>query len=234
MKHHLVVFALVTLASEVFAVQGTLVTESEELKGDIRWNAEKKHYVVAIRKGKSIINMQRQSEDVVRLDIPEPDEMEKALTLIEKGSAASAIPLLNKIANDYHRLKWDKIALRHLVMAHLAADNPERAFETCKAVMAGDSTAAYSGELAPAFWQVLLKLGKKPLLEQLLAKAVKHGDRPSSAAKRFKPAPPTDCKPSERCFMPRRKHPSPPPIVASNTRKSFMSEHPFSGSGTGY
>lgn len=29
---------------------------------------------------------------------------------------------------------------------------------------------------------MLLKLGKKPLLEQLLAKAVKHGDRPSSAA----------------------------------------------------
>lgn len=182
MKHHLVAFALVTLASEVFAVQGTLVTESEELKGDIRWDAEKKHYVVAIRKGKSIVNMQRQREDVVRLDIPEPDEMEKALTLIEKGSAASAVPLLNKIANVYHRLKWDKIALRHLVMAHLAADDPERAFETCKAVMAGDSTAAYSGELAPAFWQVLLKLGKKPLLEQLLAKAVKHGDRPSSAA----------------------------------------------------
>ena len=170
MKHHLVVFALVTLASEVFAVQGTLVTESEELKGDIRWNAEKKHYSVSIRKGKSLVNMQRQPEDVVRLDIPEPDEMEKALTLIEKGSAASAIPLLNKIA------------LRHLVMAHLAADDPERAFETCKAVMAGDSTAAYSGELAPAFWQVLLKLDKKPLLEQLLAKAVKHGDRPSSAA----------------------------------------------------
>lgn len=86
MKHHLVVFALVTLASEVFAVQGTLVTESEELKGDIRWNAEKKHYVVAIRKGKSIINMQRQSEDIVRLDIPEPPALEKALTLIEKGS----------------------------------------------------------------------------------------------------------------------------------------------------
>ena len=51
MKHHLVVFALVTLASEVFAVQGTLVTESEELKGDIRWDAEKKHYVVSTRCG---------------------------------------------------------------------------------------------------------------------------------------------------------------------------------------
>ena len=50
MKHHLVVFALVTLVSEVFAVQGTLVTESEELKGDIRWDAEKKHYVVVIRR----------------------------------------------------------------------------------------------------------------------------------------------------------------------------------------
>ena len=48
MKHHLVVFALVTLASEVFAVQGTLVIESEELKGDIRWNAEKKHYSVSM------------------------------------------------------------------------------------------------------------------------------------------------------------------------------------------
>ena len=142
MKHHLVAFALVTLASELFAVQGTLVTESEELKGDIRWDADKKHYAVAIRKRKSIVTMQRQSEDVIRLDRPEPPALEKALTLIEKGSAASAAPLLNKIANDYLMLKWDKIALRHLVMAHLAADNPQRAFETGKAAMSGDSTAA--------------------------------------------------------------------------------------------
>ena len=57
-----------------------------------------------------------------------------------------------------------------------------RTVDTCKTVMAGDSSAAYTDELAPAFWQVLRKLDKKPLLKQLLAKAVKLGDRPSSAA----------------------------------------------------
>lgn len=136
--------------------------------------------VVAVRERN--INIERKAEEVVRLDIPEPAELEKALTLIEKGSSAAAVPMLNKIANEYHRLHWDKIALRHLVTAYLADNNPQRAFDTCKAVMSGDSTAAYTGELAPAFWQVLLKLDKRPLFNQLIDKAVTNGDRPSSAA----------------------------------------------------
>lgn len=172
MKQIVLALALALLAPNLFAIQGTLVTAKEDLRGDIRWDAEKQLYTVAFKKGKTLVNLQRPADDVVRLEIPEPPEFKRALALIEKGSAAAAVPVLNKIANDYLRLKWDMIALRHLVLAHLAADKPDRAYDTCKTVLVRDKSAAYTGAFAPAFWQVLLKgaecydkLGRSDLAE---------------------------------------------------------------------
>ena len=36
------------------------------------------------------------------------------------------------------------------------------------------------------------------------------------------PAPPIDCNPSERCFIPKRKHPSPPAMVITETSQLFI------------
>ena len=78
-------------------------------------------------------------------------------------------------------LSWDKPAGRYLVEAYLAANNPQKAFDTAQGIIKGDSDAAWTGDLAPAYWQTLLKLGQNQRLENCLRKATSSGDRPTSA-----------------------------------------------------
>ncbi len=182
MNRTILALAFASLTANLFAIQGTLVTDSEELKGDIRWDADKREYVVTVKKGNAVVDMRRPLADVTSLDIPRPAALDKAVKLVESGQGASAISILNKLANEYHMMHWDRIALRALVQAHLAAGNAQRAYETCRPLIASDAAVTYTGKLAPVFWQVLRQLGKRNELEKLLNLAVKLGDRPSSAA----------------------------------------------------
>ena len=92
------------------------------------------------------------------------------------------MPVLTKIVSEYRMLKWDKPAGRYLALAHLAAGNAQKAYEACQPIVAEDKAAAYTGDLAAAYWQALLKRGKNDQLEGLLKKAAASGDRPASAA----------------------------------------------------
>ena len=56
------------------------------------------------------------------------------------------------------------------------------AVATLTKIVAEDKSAGYSGDLASAYWQVLLKLGKREELEKMLKKAATSGDRQASAA----------------------------------------------------
>lgn len=182
MKKTLMTTLAALAASQVLAMQGTISTESESLTGDIKWQARKKQYVVSVKKGSTTVDMERKLEDVTSLDIPKPAGFDKAVELVENGQGASAIAVLTKIVADYRMLKWDKPAGRYLAMAHLAAGNAQKAYDACVAIVSEDKAAAYSGDLAAAYWQTLLKLGKKEQLEGLLKKAASAGDRQSSAA----------------------------------------------------
>ena len=101
---------------------------------------------------------------------------------MEAGNGAAAVAALTKIVDDYRMLVWDKPAGRYLALAHLAAGNAQKALDVCQKIIAEDKSAAYSGEVAPAYWQALLKLGKNDQLEGLLKKATSSADRPASAA----------------------------------------------------
>ena len=119
---------------------------------------------------------------MVGLDIPTPPNFDKAVSQVESGNGAAAVAALTKIVDDYRMLVWDKPAGRYLAMAHLAAGNAQKAYDACQAIVSEDKSAAYSGDLAAAYWQSLLKLGKTEQLEGLLKKASAAGDRQSSAA----------------------------------------------------
>ncbi len=178
----LILIAAMAAIADVFAVQGTLVTETETLKGDIRWQGRNKQYIVSIMKGKTPIEMERKLEDVVRLDIPVPAGFEKAVSQVEEGQGLAAIPVLSKIVSTYRMLQWDKPAGRYLVLAYLSADQIQKAYDACQPIISEDKSAAYSGDLASAYWQTLLKLGKYNQLEALLKKAAASGSRQTSAA----------------------------------------------------
>ena len=169
-------------ATNLWALQGTLTTETETLTGEIKWQARNKQYVISVKKGKTTVDMERKLDDVTGLDIPKPEGFDKAVEQVDGGQGAAAIPVLTKIVADYRMLQWDKPAGRYLAFAYLAAGNADKAYSTCQAIVSEDKKAAYSGDLAAAYWQAMLKLGKMEQLENLLKKAATSGDRASSAA----------------------------------------------------
>ena len=177
MKKLIFGFGVMAMAS-AFAIQGSVSTETETVSGDVKWHGRDKKYV--IEKGK--ITKEFNLADVTALDIPKPAGYDKAVAAVEGGQGASAIPILTKIVADYRMLQWDKPAGRYLTLAHLAAGNAQKAYDVCSPIVAEDKSAGYSGDLASAYWQVLLKLGKREELEKMLKKAATSGDRPASAA----------------------------------------------------
>ena len=178
MTKKLVVCLVAAAASEVFAIQGSVSTETETFAGDVKWHAREKKYIV--EKGK--ITKEFKLADVTGLDIPKPQGYDKAVQLVESGQGSSAIATLAKMVADYRMLQWDKRAGRYLAMAYLAAGNAQKAYDVCSPIITDDRTAAYSGDLAAAYWQALMKLGKNEQLEKLLKDAATKGGRQSSAA----------------------------------------------------
>lgn len=179
-------FAIAALAAlgaaSAWAVQGKITVGSNTMEGQIKWQARSKAYVVSYKKGKQTIDMEVKLADKPVLDIARPNGYDRAVELVEKGNGAGAIVTLQKIVEDYRMLTWDKPAGRYLVMAHLSAGNAQKAFEIASGIISDDPSAAYTGELAPAYWQSLLKLGKTQQLESQLRKASASADRATSAA----------------------------------------------------
>ena len=178
----LITGCLMMAAASVFAIQGTLTTETETLAGEIKWHARGKQYVISVKRGSTTVDMERKPEVVTRLDIPKPAGYDKAVASVEAGQGAAAIPVLSKIVSDYRMLQWDKPAGRYLVLAYLAGGNVQKAYDACETILADDKSAGWTGDLAASYWQTLLMLGKRDQLEGLLKKAASSGDRASSAA----------------------------------------------------
>ena len=161
------------------AITGSITTESGDVqKGVIRWSARDKAYVIS-NKG---IELTIKAGDVEEIDISKPAGYDEAVDLVNKGKPAAAIPVLDKIVKEYKRLQWDKTAGRYLAQAYLDSGKPDAAEKTCSDIINMDATAAYKGDLAPAYWSALLALGKTSKLETALDKAFKVGDRFSSGA----------------------------------------------------
>ena len=59
-------------AANLWAVQGTLTTDTETLAGDIKWQPRSKKYIVSVKKGSTLVDMERPLADVKSLDIPKP------------------------------------------------------------------------------------------------------------------------------------------------------------------
>ena len=182
MKKLIMAMAILLAASSVWAIQGTIKTATDTKKGDIKWQSRAKKYLLTYKKGQTDINAEYPLDDVEELDVDKPANFDKLAQMVSSGQGAQAITGLTKIVADYKMLVWDKPAGRYLVEAYLAANNAQKAFDTAQSIIADDKSAAWSGDLAPAYWQALLKLGKQQQLDNCLRKAATSGDRLSSAA----------------------------------------------------
>ena len=151
MKKALLAVAVVSAAVQAWAIKGTLRTDTETLTGEIKWQPRQRQYEITIIRDRRPIAMERKFADVVGLDIPMPPGFEKAVAQVEAGNGDAAVAALTKMVDDYRMLVWDKPAGRYLALAHLAAGNAQKALDVCKKIIAEDKTAAYSGDVAPAY-----------------------------------------------------------------------------------
>ncbi len=175
--------AALTVTS-VLAVPGTIKTANDEKRGDITWQRSDKKYILAYKKGKTVVNAEYKFDEVERIEIDKPQNFDKLVEMVSRGQGAAAITPLTAIVKEYRMLQWDTAAGRWLVEAYLAANNPKKAYDTAREIIEADTTktAAWKGELAPVYWQVLLKTGKMTQLENALNKAATSGDRAASAS----------------------------------------------------
>ena len=178
----LIITCLAAVAvSPLWAVQGTVYTATDSKKGEVKWQSRSKSYSVTFKKGKTDVSAEYPLADVEDLDIEKPQGYDKAVENVQRGNGAAAIGVLTKIVAEYKMLKWDKPAGRYLVEAYLAANNAQKAFEVATGIINEDKSASWKGDLAPAYWQALLKLGKTQQLDGLIKKAATSGDRAASA-----------------------------------------------------
>ncbi len=172
--------ALATMSSWA-AVQGTIRTKNRDVKkGMIQWQSRSKSYLIQSKKGATTMSSEVALDDVDVLDIDMPKGYENAVKAVTSGQPASAIGVLSKIVEDYRMLTWDKPAGAYLVKAYLAMGDAQKAYNAAIAITREDPDAAWKGELAPAYWQSLLKTGRKVQLENCLRKASTSGDRVTS------------------------------------------------------
>ena len=185
MKKILAAIAL-SVSATVFAaagdIMGTITDAQGPHKGIVRYSLKSKTYFVTSKQNGAVMEAEIAPADVTEMDIATPAGWDQAVANVEKGRAAASINYFANIVKQYNHLQWDLRAARYLADAYLASGNADKALESCTAVVRADPETAYKGELAPIFWKVLVKLGKKDQLEKLLVKAATSGDRYSSGA----------------------------------------------------
>ena len=185
MKKILAAIALSVSAAAFAAgedIIGTITDAQGPHKGIVRYSLKSKTYFVTAKQNGALLESEIAPADITEMDIAEPAGWAQAVANVEKGRAAASVNYFAGIVKQYNHLQWDLRAARYLADAYLASGNPDKALESCTAVVRADPEAAYKGELAPIFWKVLVKLGKKEQLEKLLVKAASSGDRYSSGA----------------------------------------------------
>ena len=171
-------FLLAVSATLAVDVTGTLITKDEKsFNGVIKWRASAHVYVISTGK----IDLEFAPAQVKEMTIPEPAGYKDALKAVQEGHPQQAIPVLERVAQDYAMLQWDEPATRALAEAYLSSGDTAGALRACDKVISAKPEAAYAGEMAPLYWQALLKSGKTSKLEDLLDQAVKTG-APEAAA----------------------------------------------------
>jgi hypothetical protein len=161
-------------------VKGVLITaDGQKIDGTIRWKQTSEAYEV-VRSGGSVA-LEMTPDKIRDLVIPEPAALKSAISQVKSGAAAAAIPALKKVIQGYTRLKWDEVATRYLAEAHLAARDAAEARKVCESVISHKPEAAYCGEMAPTYWSALIATDRAAKAEELMGKAIKSGDRRSSA-----------------------------------------------------
>lgn len=160
-------------------VTGSLVTKDEkQFNGVIKWKGSARVYVVSTGK----LDLEFAPAQIKDITIPEPAGFKAAVKDVQEGRAAQAIPVLERISQDYVMLQWDQPATRALAEAYLSGGKHAEALRACEKVITANPEAAYAGEMAPIYWQALLKADRASKLDEMLELAIKTGSPDATAS----------------------------------------------------
>lgn len=182
-------FAFTAVAAEPAAVAKPIAghitrKDGTKISGNIRWMSQGRKYIVSQsnKDGRSI-SIDVPLSDVARVETTrKPEKLEAAIRAVESGKSAAAIPVLAQIATQYAMLGWDEPATRYLAQATLDTGKADAAVAICEKIIRVKPEAAYLGDVAPIYWQALLRTDKKSKLAELVGKAISSGDRFASAS----------------------------------------------------
>lgn len=165
-------------------IEGRVLTkERKQVAGKIRWLPAKKLYVITqTGQGGQAFDLELKPEQIARIQVAKPAKLDAAISAVKTGKASAAVPVLQDIVKTYAMLEWDEPAARYLAEAQLASGDTAGAIATCEGLIKAKPEIAYLGEVAPIYWQALLKSGKTAKLDELISKAIGAGDRGASAA----------------------------------------------------
>lgn len=165
-------------AAQAADVTGSITTkEDKQFTGVIKWRGSSKAYVVSTGK----LDLEFTPAQIKEMSIPEPAGYKEAVKAVQEGKPQVAVPVLERIAQDYVMLQWDEPATRYLAEACLNKGDAAGALRACEKVIAAKPDAAYAGEMAPLYWQVLLKSDRTAKLEDMLEQAIKTGSPEATA-----------------------------------------------------
>jgi thioredoxin-like negative regulator of GroEL len=113
------------------------------------------------------------ADQVARMNIDKPADLDQAKTMVATRQFAQAIPLLEGIIKKYKRLSWDVDALKLQAQCYIEMNDSK------KAGVAMDALYAAGGSLAPAvqmnYWKSLQKAGDTKKLQQDLSRTLGTG-----------------------------------------------------------
>jgi len=165
-------------AAQAVDVTGSLVTTDEKpFTGVIKWKGSTRVYIIS-NKG---VELEVPPTKIKEMSITEPAGYKEAVKAVQEGHPQQAIPVLERIAQDYVMLQWDEPATRALAEAYLKDGKSADAVRACEKVIAVKPEAAYVGEMAPIYWQALLKSDRATKLESLLEQAIMTGGAEATA-----------------------------------------------------
>jgi tetratricopeptide (TPR) repeat protein len=147
------------------------------LQGKIKWLPASKKYT--INDGTTTVEVQ--PGDVADIRVQQPAALAQAVQQVNAENYSAAVPVLKKIMTDYTMLQWDAVAAAYLAKAYINSNNSKEALSVCKKIIDTNPKAAYSGDMAPYYWQALLDEGRDAILSKHLDDAVAMGDRDAQA-----------------------------------------------------
>ena len=164
-------------------VPGKIIKKDRgEVSGLIRYQPASKVFSVQTDK----IGVKVPLADVVRVIVKKPAELDAAVAAAQRGQAATAMPILEKIMTDYQMMEWDIVAARWLAECYLLKNETVRAEEMCDKVVAANGGNIPSGEFFGVYVKALIANNKETKARKVLSEAIAVGDRVTAAIAQIK------------------------------------------------